>query len=216
MHQLLLGCFRDLRHDGVPFPVFVVDELRVFQLAVREAQGPLAEVLRDHDGSIIITGPDAVDSIFLCVHNGPSEQIIALQRSDDLFAYVDIHVQHFGALVLVGDGEGDPAGLFRLIGVPVGQDVEPGVQAGEQDQADQDHDGDHVRSQRAEVAFDDAKNITLLHPAPPFRGGTEGSVRQSLRPCQSLPQVSSVSDRRNRRCRSYRWRCRRCRRARAA
>ena len=64
-------------------------------------------------------------------------------------------VAHLGALVLDDDGDGNRRGV--LVRIPVGEDVEPGVERRDDADADGNDDGHGIDEDALEIAFEDVE-----------------------------------------------------------
>ena len=166
VHLLLYGGFRfagDLRRDGVFLLVLVIEELRVFQRAAEKAQSVLRKVLRDDERRIIVAGPNALQRLIGSVREDPADGIVRLQRFEDLVAHVDLQAEDLGALIAVDHGHADPASGCALIGRPVGENVEPRIEARDDAQSHQRHDGDDAGCHPLQILahdFDDRSHAS--------------------------------------------------------
>ena len=125
-------------------------------IAVEHRYEIVREILGDHDGSVILAALDALLGIGGRVDEGPAQLIVLFELVDHFIACVELaHQVILGALVVVGDGDLDALGVS--IRIPVGNDVVPGVQRGNDAHAQGNHQGDGVHEQSLDVAFKDRK-----------------------------------------------------------
>ena len=66
---------RDLRRDGVLFFIYKIFDLRRVDIAGQYTDHALAEILRDHDRRVVISGLHAVDRA-LAVGKGPAQSVV--------------------------------------------------------------------------------------------------------------------------------------------
>ena len=125
-------------------------------VAVEHRNQVIREVLGDYDGRIVLTALDALFGIGRRIDEGPAQPIVLLELIDDLIARVELaHQVVLGALIVVGDGNLDTLGVS--VRIPVGNDVVPGIQRGNNAHAEGNHQGDGVHDQSLDVAFKDCK-----------------------------------------------------------
>ena len=127
-----------------------------------------AEILRNHHCCIVFAGFGAVDGLFFG-GEGPVHLVVGAQGVDHLIADTDLHGNEIGlvAFIVVGDGEFQIAGVGEWI--PACAHVEPGEQARNYHQSDDDDDGDDVAGQASNVAdeqFPDVFHALLLSLLP--------------------------------------------------
>ena len=121
-------------------------------VAVEHRNQVIREVLGDYDGRIVLTTLDALLGIGRRIDEGPAQLIVLLELIDDLVARVEIaHQVVLSALIVVGDGNLDA--LSISVRIPVGHDVVPGIQRGNNAHAKGNHQGDGVHKQSLNVAL---------------------------------------------------------------
>ena len=124
-------------------------------VAVEDVGERGGEVRRDDEGGVVGAGLDALLGLVL-VHEGPAQLRVLLQLVVDHVAGVGVaDTGDVGAGVVDGDGHG--YGARVVVGVPVGQDVDPGVEGGDEAHAERDDDRDRVDGYSLEVAQEDAQ-----------------------------------------------------------
>ena len=125
-----LGLAGDLGRDGVLLLVLVILYLRVAQLAGQNADEIAGELVGHYQRGIVLAGLHTAQSRLRVIHEHPAHLVVALQALQDQLTDVHVQSHHLAAVILAGHRHLDAAGGGRAVGVPVGQDVEPGVQAG--------------------------------------------------------------------------------------
>ena len=112
----------------------------------------IREVLGDYDGRIVLTALDALLGIGRRIDEGPAQLIVLLELIDNPVARVELaHQVVLGAPIVVGDGNLDTLGVS--VRIPVGHDVVPGIQRGNNAHAKGNHQGDGVHKQSLNVAL---------------------------------------------------------------
>ena len=125
-------------------------------IAIEHRDEIVGEVLGNHDGSIVFATFDALFGICRRVDEGPAQLVVLLELVDHLIARVELaHQVVLGALIVVGDGDFNALGIS--VRIPVGNDVVPGIQRGNDAHAQGNHQGDGVHDQSLDVAFKDCK-----------------------------------------------------------
>ena len=158
------------------------------QVSLQNADEVAGEFRRQDQRSVVVAGVHAVQRRLGVVHKDPAHLVVALQPTEHQLADVDMKAQHIAAVVLAGHGHLDAAGGGGAVGVPVGQDVEPRIQAGHQAQSQHDHHGHYAGGQALPVG---AENVPdLFHRSPSFLWSAAGRRRSSDRSCSA--RVSSA------------------------
>ena len=130
------------------------------QVRVQNADKVPGEV-RGHDqGSVVFAGADALQGLLPGIHKVPAHLVVAFQTVQHHGADVQLQAQQLIALVLAGNGYPDVGGGVRAIGVPVGENVEPGVQARDQAQAHDHHHSHHTGGKALPVGPEDSPDIS--------------------------------------------------------
>ena len=130
-------------------------------VAVEHRNQVIREVLGDYDGRIVLTALDALFGIGRRIDEGPAQPIVLLELIDDLIARVELaHQVVLGAPIVVGDGNLDALGVS--VRIPVGHDVVPGVQRGDNAHAQSNHQGDGVHEQSLDVTLKDCKGYLCV------------------------------------------------------
>ena len=156
------GLAGDLGCDGVLFLVFVVLDLRMAQVALQNADEVAGKLRRQDQRSVVVAGVHAVQRRLGVVHKDPAHLVVGLQPLQHQLADVQVEPQHLVAVVLAGYRHLDAAGGGGAVGVPVGQNVEPRVQAGYQTQAQHDHHRHHAGSQAFPIGAENTPDISHL------------------------------------------------------
>lgn len=142
-----------LRGDGVFLLVHVIREFGLLEIAREHARELLAEVVRNHDGGVVITAPHALLGL-LRIREDPAQVVVLLEFVDRLLAGVEF-AREFGlhARILVGDCDLDALGA--TVGVPVRLDVVPGVQGRNDAHTDGDDHRHWIVQQAEHIALED-------------------------------------------------------------
>ena len=121
-------------------------------IAVEHRDEIVGEVLGNHDGSIVFATFDTLFGICRRVDEGPAKLVVLLELVDHLIACVKLaHQVVLGALIIVGNGDFNALGIS--VRIPVGNDVVPGIQRGNDAHAQGNHQGDGVHKQSLNVAL---------------------------------------------------------------
>ena len=151
----------NLRSDSTLLLVDVIGELRLMVIAVEHRDEIVGEVLGDHDRRVILAALDALLGIGGRVDEGPAELVVLLELVDHLIARVELADQVvLSSLVIVGDSNLNALGIS--IRIPVGNDVVPGIQRGNDAYAQGNHQGDGVHKQSLDVALKDRKGYLCI------------------------------------------------------
>ena len=183
------GLAGNLGGNGVFLLIFVIIQLRVFRLAREKAHRVERKALRHDDCGIVVAGIEALERLIRVGEENPAHGGVSLQRGDDLIAEVDAHAHELHALIGIDHRDADAARGLRLIGGPVGKDIEPRIQARDNAQAEQRHDGDDRGRDTAQIAAPDADN--LFHGVFSSLAPARCSSRRSTAPCGSSGSSSS-------------------------
>ena len=158
------GLARDDRRDGVLLLVAIEEHLRAVRVGRERGHHVGAEVLRDHDGGIVLPASDALDGVVLG-RDRVADLVARAQLRHDALAYVDAHGDQPAGVAGVRAGKCDLEVPRVAIGVPAAGDVEPGVERRYDDHAHADDQADDVSADVARVASDEAPDPT--HPPRP-------------------------------------------------
>ena len=153
------GLVGDFGGNGVFLLIFVILDLGMPQVRVQNADKVPGEVRGNDQGGIVLAGADALQGLLPGIHKVPAHLVVAFQTVQHHGADVQLQAQQLIALVLAGNGHPDVGRGVRTIGVPVGENVEPGVQARDQAQAHDDHHGHHAGADALPVGPEDFPDI---------------------------------------------------------
>ena len=143
----------DLGGHGVGLLVDVVRDVGGADVAVDDVSQGGGEVGRHDEGGVVPAAAHALHGLILGVEEGPAQLGVLLQLLANHVAGVDLaHVTDLCALVVYDDGDGHGGGV--LVGVPVGEDVEPRVQGRDDGNAKGDYDGHGVLEEPPEVPLE--------------------------------------------------------------
>ena len=148
----------DLGGHGVFLVVFIIGDGGLAGPLRQHVVHIIREVLTDDHGGVVIPGIDAVLGLLLGVHNDPVDAGAAAQVLHHLPALVDLGAVLLGPALIQGrHGDADVAGV--AVGVPVGIDIQPGVQAGQHRDGQGHRQSKEMRKQRTGVRLDDAPDV---------------------------------------------------------
>ena len=180
------GLAGDLGGNGVLFLVLVILDLRMVQVALQNADKVAGKLRRQDQRGVVVAGVHAVQRCLGIVHKDPAHLIVGLQPLQHQLADVQVESQYLVAVVLAGYRHLDTAGGGRAVGVPVGQNVEPRIEAGHQTQAQHDHHRHHAGSQALPIGAENTPDISHLSTSSCCAAARR---RSSDSPCSA--QVSS-------------------------
>ena len=125
----------------------------LLEIAREHARELLAEVVRNHDGGVVITAPHALLGL-LRIREDPAQVVVLLEFVDRLLAGVEF-AREFGlhTRILVGDCDLDALGA--TVGIPVRLDVVPGVQGRNDAHTDGDDHRHWIVQQAEHIALED-------------------------------------------------------------
>ena len=148
----------DLGGHGVLFIVFVISNGGLVGPLRQHVVHIIGEVLVNDHGGVVIPGIDTALGLLLGVHNDPVDAGAAAQVLHHLPALVDLGAVLLGPALIQGrHGDADVAGV--AVGVPVGIDIQPGVQAGQHRDGQGHRQSKEMRKQRTGVRLDDAPDV---------------------------------------------------------
>jgi len=143
----------DLGGHGVLLGVFIVGDGGLAGPLRQHVVHLIGEILVDDHRGVVIPGVYAVLGLLFAVHHDPVDAGGLPQVVDHVVTLVDVHAVLVGvALVQRGQGDGDPAGV--AVGIPVGIDVQPCVQAGQHGDGHHHRAGKEAFAQRFDVSFE--------------------------------------------------------------
>lgn len=141
-----------------------------------ERQHVGAERLGQHDGGVVLARLGPIDRVVL-IGDHPVELLVPAELGEDLLA--DVHPDRDQVALVPGVGAGD--GDLQVLGVrervPAGDDVEPGEQGGDDDQAEQDDARHHVLGRVTHVAGRQVQDV--LHARSSPSAGSSSAVGAS-------------------------------------
>ena len=125
-------------------------------VSVEHAGERCREVARYHECSIVCARAYAVERGLLFMHERPSELVVFGKAVAHHGACVDVpHAGYLCAFVLYDHGDRHGRGVG--VGIPVGEDVNPGIERRNDADAYGDDDGDGAAHDAADVASEDAE-----------------------------------------------------------
>ena len=154
-----LGLVGDLGGDGVFLLVFVILDLGVPQVRVQNADEVPGEVCGNDQGGVVPAGPDTLQGLLPAVYKVPAHLVVAFQAVQHHGPDVQLQAQQLIALILAGNGHADIGRGVGAVGVPVGKNVEPCIQARNQAQAHDDHHGHHAGADALPVGPENSPDI---------------------------------------------------------
>ena len=147
-----------LRGDGVFLRVLIVCNAGLARPLREHIEHVVGEVLINDDGGVVFAGVHAVDRLLLVVEEDPVDARRLAEVVEHLVALIrDCAVIVNIALIHGGEGDGDVAGV--AVRVPVGVDVQPSVEAGQQAYRQRYSHGKKVLAERFNVIFEDSQYV---------------------------------------------------------
>ena len=147
----------DFGGDGAGFFVDVILQSGPTLAAGHHAGEIVGKVFGNDDGCVCLAGFHLVHGLGFG-DEGPAELVVASHLLDDLIAEVLLADERVvGAVVIVGDGDGDAFGI--AVRVPEADDVVPRIQWRDEHHAEQDHPCGRHLEQAQEVASEDLEDI---------------------------------------------------------
>ena len=155
------------------------------------------EVVRDHDGCVVAAGAHALEGLVL-VGEAPADLGVLLEGVDHEVAGADAAgALERDRLVLVDNGDRDVARV--LVGVPVGEHIDPCVQARDDGDADHHDQRDRAAEDPAQVATKYFKcllqGFTPKNRLLPHLSSPRGRPPASLRPGTQAPRPRAIDNR---------------------
>ena len=192
VHLLLHGGFCLAGYfggNGVFLVVFVVVELRVYTAAGEGVKNILGEVVGHHQNRIAVALFQERHGLVLAFGKHPADGVVGLQGLQDLVADVHFQAQETSALVLGHHRHGDTGGGVGAVGIPVGKNIKPGVQARHHAQAQQDHNGHDAGGDPAQIAPENSSNGSHFSPSFSSAAVKERMYRSR---CWALARMVSI------------------------
>ena len=148
----------DLRRHGVLLGVLIIRNGGLPRPVRQHPEHIPAEIPVDDHRRVVVPGLHAALSLLLGVHDDPVDAGGFPQVVHHIVALVLVHAVLVGVpLVQRSHGDGDTARV--AVGVPVGVDIQPSVQAGQQRDGDHHHAGEKALTQRPQIGLEHCPNI---------------------------------------------------------
>ena len=145
--------------DGVFLSVFIVDQRRVLELQRHEAHDVFRKIRRYHQRRVAVSAVNPLQGLFRAFAEYPADLLVRLQALYQLFAYLQLDPEQVRAPVYVRDGHPDSGGGRLAVGIPVGEDIEPGIQARNHAESHQDYQHHHAAENPVRIRIDDFKDV---------------------------------------------------------
>ena len=143
----------DLGSHSVLLGVLVVGDGRLARPVCQHPEHVPAELLVDDHRRVVVAGLHAALGLLLRIHDDPVDAGGLPQVVHHILPLVFIYAVLVGiALVQRGHRDGNTARI--AVGIPVGVDIQPRVQAGQQRDGDHHHAGKEAPAQRPYIRFE--------------------------------------------------------------